>query len=90
MKKKSSQTPKKAVKSKQASKAPLRPRTARGLVAASSGFDDAYHRIQDILADARSQAWRAVNAAMVAAYWEIGRVIVEEEQAGQQRAEYGQ
>jgi len=26
---------------------------------------------------------------MVAAYWEIGRVIVEQEQEGQQRAEYG-
>ena len=57
MKKKSSQTPKKAVKSKQASKAPLRPRTARGLIAASSGLDAVYHRIQDILAEARSQAW---------------------------------
>ena len=30
-----------------------------------------------------------INAAMVAAYWEIGRVIIEEEQKGQQRAEYG-
>ena len=35
------------------------------------------------------RAYRAINAAMVAAYWEIGRIIVEEEQKGQQRAEYG-
>jgi|GEM_PF-2887345 len=39
-----------------------------------------YHRISDVLADARSRAYRAVNFAMVQAYWEIGRVIVEEEQ----------
>jgi hypothetical protein len=32
---------------------------------------------------------RIINAAMVAAYWEIGRVIVEEEQQGRQRAGYG-
>src|SRR5262245_39309159 len=30
-----------------------------------------------------------VNRAMVVAYWEVGRVIVEEEQQGKQRADYG-
>lgn len=90
MKKKPTTPPKRAVKSKPASKALARPQARRALIATSSGFDDAYHRIQDILSEARSQAWRAVNAAMVAAYWEIGRVIVEEEQAGHQRAGYGQ
>lgn len=94
MKKKSSPLPRKAVKIKRALKAPARapsarPRAARGLAATSSGFDDVYHRIQDILAEARSQAWRAVNAAMVAVYWEIGRVIVEDEQHGKGRADYG-
>ncbi len=43
-----------------------------------------------ILSEARTRAYRAINMAMVAAYWEIGRVIVEEEQQGQDRAEYGQ
>lgn len=38
---------------------------------------------------AREQAYQAVNAEMVQAYWQIGRVIVEKEQQGQQRAEYG-
>src|SRR5262249_16700929 len=33
--------------------------------------------------------YQAVNAAMVLAYWEIGRTIVEEEQRGQARADYG-
>jgi predicted nuclease of restriction endonuclease-like (RecB) superfamily len=54
-----------------------------------SGFQQTYERIKAILSDARSQVYRAINTAMVAAYWEIGRVIVEEEQQGQQRAEYG-
>jgi predicted nuclease of restriction endonuclease-like (RecB) superfamily len=45
--------------------------------------------IQQILETARSNAYRAVNFAMVKAYWEIGRIIVEEEQKGEKRAEYG-
>ncbi len=32
---------------------------------------------------------QAVNTAMVQAYWQIGRLIVEDEQQGQTRAEYG-
>ncbi len=55
----------------------------------SSGFQQTYERIRAILSEARAQAYRAINTAMVAAYWEIGRVIVEEEQQGQRRAEYG-
>ena len=50
---------------------------------------DIYHQIQDVLAHARSQAYHAVNIAMVQAYWNIGRIIVEEEQRGEERAEYG-
>lgn len=46
-------------------------------------------RIRHILAHARGDALRTVNAAMVAAYWEIGREIVQEEQCGKQRADYG-
>ena len=38
---------------------------------------------------ARGQVRQAVNAAMVQSYWHIGRLIVEDEQQGQQRAEYG-
>ena len=45
--------------------------------------------IREILQTARSQAFIAVNTAMVKAYWEIGRVIVEEEQKGETRADYG-
>ena len=54
-----------------------------------SNFQQTYQRIRAILTEARARALRAINTAMVAAYWEIGRVIVEEEQQGQRRAEYG-
>ena len=33
-----------------------------------------------ILSDARARAYRAINTAMVTAYWEIERAIVEQEQ----------
>jgi len=45
--------------------------------------------IKNILEQARSKARSAVNAAMVEAYWLIGQRIVEEEQRGQHKAEYG-
>ncbi len=51
---------------------------------------DALHRqVREILTSARDGAWQAVNTVMVDAYWEVGRVIVEDEQAGKQRASYG-
>lgn len=42
-----------------------------------------------LLEAARRAAARSVNALMTASYWEIGRRIVEFEQGGQARAEYG-
>ncbi len=45
--------------------------------------------IKEILAHARKKAYSAVNTAMVEAYWNIGKRIVEEEQDGKERAEYG-
>lgn len=51
--------------------------------------DPLYHALRDIIHNARTQAYRAVNHAMVEAYWNIGRLIVEEEQAGKSRAVYG-
>lgn len=45
--------------------------------------------IRDILEQARQKVATAVNSAMVFAYWEIGKRIVEEEQRGSERAEYG-
>lgn len=45
--------------------------------------------IKNILSQARQRAYTAINSAMVEAYWLIGRRIVEEEQNGENRAEYG-
>ena len=45
--------------------------------------------VSKIIDVARSSAARSVNASMTAAYWLIGRRIVEFEQSGEERAEYG-
>ncbi len=50
---------------------------------------DFYQSVAEILRAARANAYRAVNFAMVEAYWNIGRMIVEEEQRGEERAGYG-
>ena len=47
------------------------------------------NEVKEILKNARQKAYTAINSAMVEAYWEIGRRIVEEEQRGKERAEYG-
>ncbi|AIL45922.1 DUF1016 family protein [Elizabethkingia anophelis] len=46
--------------------------------------------IRNILAQARMKAYQSVNSVMVEAYWLIGKRIVEEEQNGKERAEYGE
>jgi predicted nuclease of restriction endonuclease-like (RecB) superfamily len=48
-----------------------------------------YRDIRDVLEAARAGAYRAVNTAMVQSYWHVGRLIVEHEQKGKKRAEYG-
>ena len=48
-----------------------------------------YGAIRQVLEAARKSAYKAVNFAMVQAYWQIGRLIVEDEQNGENRAEYG-
>lgn len=48
-----------------------------------------YQGIRDILLSARMQVRQTVNTAMVQSYWQIGRLIVEDEQGGEKRAEYG-
>lgn len=50
---------------------------------------DLFQNIKTLLHDARSQVVRAVNTTMVHTYFEIGRLIVEHEQQGSVKAEYG-
>lgn len=51
--------------------------------------DEFLKSIADVLENARRNAKAAVNFTMVYAYFEIGRMIVEEEQNGKNRAAYG-
>jgi len=49
-----------------------------------------FNRVVSILETARANVVRSVNSEMVAAYWLIGREIVEEVQRGEGKADYGQ
>ena len=46
--------------------------------------------IKSILLNARIKTYTAINVAMVNAYWQMGKRIVEEEQQGQEKATYGE
>ena len=58
-------------------------------VVPESDQGDIFSRIVSIIEEARSTVIRTVNSEMVIAYWCIGREIVEEQQAGRERALYG-
>src|SRR5260370_12945737 len=65
-------------------------RKSRQLVPAPAGYGGLCTGISDLLDQARRMAARTVNSILTATYWEIGRRIVEFEQGGQARAEYGE
>jgi predicted nuclease of restriction endonuclease-like (RecB) superfamily/predicted GNAT family N-acyltransferase len=48
-----------------------------------------FQQVVELLQNARQQVLRTVNQTMTITYFEIGRIIVEEEQNGNDRAEYG-
>lgn len=54
-----------------------------------SDMETLYSSIRSILDKARKRAYSAVNFAMVESYWKIGQSIVEHEQHGETRADYG-
>ena len=49
-----------------------------------------YNKVQELLRHAQKTIIQTVNKTMVITYFEIGKMIVEEEQKGKERAEYGQ
>ena len=57
-----------------------------GLINSHSGF---FERVAGLLKQARSSVVRTINQTMVRTYFEVGRLIIEEEQKGKERAEYG-
>lgn len=52
-------------------------------------YDGLLSSVSELLEQARRTSARAVNAVMTATYWEVGRRIIEFEQQGQIRADYG-
>ena len=54
------------------------------------GYSALLGGVSELLESARRASARAVNAFMTATYWEVGRRIVEFEQGGERRAEYGE
>ncbi len=66
-------------------------RTDKNLIDTTNpSVDVTYQSIREILEKARSTAYRTINYAMVQAYWQVGKVIVEEEQNGKEKAGYGE
>ena len=53
-------------------------------------YQDVITDIKGIITSGREVAYNAANKAMVLTYWHIGKRIVEQEQAGKERAKYGQ
>ena len=50
---------------------------------------DIYNSIKILMENARKDVAKQVNSILVRTYWEIGRIIIEEEQKRSDRAEYG-
>ncbi|MEO6322220.1 MAG: PDDEXK nuclease domain-containing protein [Polaromonas sp.] len=55
----------------------------------AGALSELYAQVRAVLAQARQVAQRHVNQVMVQSYWQVGKIIVEHEQAGQARAAYG-
>ena len=63
--------------------------TKKITIANNKRIDILYKNIIGYIHEARNQVLRTVNTEQIKAYWFIGRDIVEEEQAGKERAQYG-
>lgn len=77
------------VKKKARSKSTAIARQA-GAVIAEAEYRPLLDDVAALITEARHRAARAVNHAMVELYWWVGRVIVEREQGGAERAGYGE
>jgi len=52
-------------------------------------IDELYKNVKQVIEQARKTVYRSANITMVKSYCHIGKLIVEEEQNGKERAEYG-
>lgn len=55
-----------------------------------SNYSHLFGNISSLLEEARRKTVRQINTVMVETYWQVGRLIVEEEQKGQEKAKYGE
>ena len=51
--------------------------------------NELFNAIKEIISQSRLKVFRAANSALLESYWQIGKLIVEDEQQGKLRAEYG-
>ena len=66
------------------------PKKKTGLIKPQNEYDSILSGVVELLKQSRRLTARSINAIMTATYWEIGRRIVEIEQKGEERAEYGE
>ena len=64
--------------------------TAKKAISFDAAYSEVVAQVVGLLEQARRNSARSVNAIMTATYREIGRRIVEHEQKGKKRAEYGE
>lgn len=55
----------------------------------SSLENSLFHSIKTLILQSRERVFRMANSTLLLTYWQIGQLIVEDEQQGKQRAEYG-
>ena len=48
-----------------------------------------FSEIKEIIIQSRQRVFRMANSALLETYWQIGKIIVEDEQRGKERADYG-
>ncbi|WP_228407007.1 DUF1016 N-terminal domain-containing protein [Chryseobacterium sp. MYb7] len=51
--------------------------------------DSLFQSVKEIIRQSREKVFRIANSTLLLTYWEIGKLIVEDEQQGKERAEYG-
>lgn len=51
--------------------------------------DQLLQSIKNIILESRQRVFRLANSSLLQSYWQIGKLIVEEEQMGNDKAEYG-
>ncbi len=56
----------------------------------SANYKNLLNKVSELLEAARRKTVRQINTVIVETYWQIGRLIVEEEQKGKERAGYGE